>query len=100
MAKTLQKSTGVVRTPCGAARGERSVDRMQIKRNQNNNLVGTGLEQASNEDGPLTRAAAEHLRQKERAGPTTVRNANDPRPIHFYYFVLFRLYVITHAIVA
>lgn len=61
MAKTLQKSTGVVRT--GGCPGPGRPGRMQIKRNQNNNFVRS---EQKNEAGRLTPAPGTLARQKER----------------------------------
>lgn len=69
---------------------------MQIKRNQNNNFVEKSRARAVG----LSPAAVAGAALKERTSASTDGNANHLRPIHFYYFVLFQLYVITDAIVA
>lgn len=70
MAKTLQKSTGVVRTP-GAARGQ--LDRMQIKRNQNNNFVEKSRMRGSREVSLAHQRPAVGRKKEHLPSPTEMQ---------------------------
>lgn len=98
MAKTLQKSTGVVTTAGGARRARPGAIAPQAVCKLNVIKIIISFEASKAwcavrvGNGVLALAASMARGQKGKApAPSSIGNANSLRPIRFYYFVLFQL---------